>query len=373
MTKAVGRIQSIIPNNGLLCREVGDEFTIILNDVTKDQIEFFCLELLNLFQDPFLIKGIEVYTSISIGISDFPSLHIDRKHLINQAYYAMHIAKENGKNTFYFYDKKDEISKYKIETENELKKALKNKDFILHYQPLYHLQTGKISGMEALVRWQHPLKGFIPPSDFIPSAEKSDLIVALGEWVLCEACEQTKRLQDLGCGPLTVSVNVSTRQFYDKDFVKKLKRILEKTGLKPNYLELELTESIMHNIETTKPIIKEIKMLGIKIAIDDFGTGFSSLSILKHMPLDKLKIDKSFTDDIGTTKEPLVKSIIDLGVNLNMDVVAEGIETEEQALFLKENHCDIGQGYLFSKPLPFEELEMLLKANYSAADCPVHT
>jgi len=187
--------------------------------------------------------------------------------------------------------------------------------------------------------------------------------VALGEWILCEACEQTKRIQDLGYEPLTVSVNVSTRQFYDKDFIKKLKRILEQTGLEPNYLELELTESVMHNIETTKPIIKEIKMLGIKIAIDDFGTGFSSLSILKHMPLDKLKIDKSFTDDIGTPKEPLVKSIIDLGVNLDMDVVAEGIETEEQALFLKENHCDIGQGYLFSKPLPFEELEILLKAN----------
>jgi EAL domain-containing protein (putative c-di-GMP-specific phosphodiesterase class I) len=243
----------------------------------------------------------------------------------------------------------------------ELKKALKNNDFILQYQPLYHLKTGKITGMEALIRWLHPIQGFIPPSDFIPLAEKTDLIVALGEWVLYEACKQNKKLQECGFAPLTVSVNVSTRQFYDKDFVKKIERILEKAGLHPTYLELEITESIMQNISKTKPIIEEIKNLGVKISIDDFGTGFSSLSILKHMPLDKLKIDKSFIDDIGTNKEPLVKSIVELGVNLDMTVVAEGIETEEQAYFLKEINCDIGQGYLFSKSLPFIQLMELLK------------
>jgi diguanylate cyclase (GGDEF)-like protein/PAS domain S-box-containing protein len=361
LIKAIERLKNHISLRDLLCRVVGDEFAIVLNNVTKEEVEQTCHRLLHLFEEPILINGKEIYTSISIGISDFPAKSTNRKHLINQAYYAMLLAKENGKNTFYFYDKKEEINKYHIETEGELKKALKHDDFVLHYQPLYHLHTGKMVSMEALVRWQHPIKGYIPPSEFIPVAEKSDLIVALGEWILKEACLHNKQLQELGFPPIPVAVNVSTRQFYDKHFIKKIKRILQKTQLAPKYLELEITESIMQNITKTKPIIEEIKNLGVKISIDDFGTGFSSLSILKHLPLDKLKIDKSFIDDIGSSKEPLVKSIVELGGNLDMDVVAEGVETAEQANFLRENNCDIGQGYLFSKPLPLDQLQKLLK------------
>lgn len=362
LVNAIERLREQIAPADLLCRIVGDEFAIILRDVTREDVEHTCHRLLKLFDEPFFIKNKEIYTSISIGISDFPVTNLNRKYLISQAYYAMLLAKENGKNTFYFYNKHDEINKYNIETESELKKALKNEDFVLHFQPLFHLHTGKLTSYEALIRWNHPLKGYIPPSEFIPVAEKTDLIVALGEWVMHEACRQNQQFQERGFPPVVVSVNVSTRQFYDNNFVKKVKNILRKTGLEPQYLELEMTESIMQNIEKTKPVIEQIKDLGVKISIDDFGTGFSSLSILKHLPIDKLKIDKSFIDDIGTEKEPLVKSIIELGVNLDMSVVAEGVETVKQADFLRENNCDIGQGYLFSKPLPKDQLaDELLK------------
>lgn len=364
LVNAIERLKEQISEDDLLCRIVGDEFAIILKNVSREELESTCHRLLNLFDEPFFIKNKEIYTSISIGISDFPATSLNRKYLLNQAYYAMLLAKENGKNTFYFYNKKDEVNKYNIETESELKKALKHEDFVLHFQPLFHLHTGKLVSYEALIRWNHPLKGYIPPSEFIPVAEKTDLIVALGEWVLHEACRQNQFFQERGFPPVVVSVNVSTRQLYDKDFVKKLKHVLEKTKLAPQYLELEITESIMQNISKTKPIIEEIKTLGVKISIDDFGTGFSSLSILKHLPLDKLKIDKSFIDDIGTAKEPLVRSIIELGANLDMSVVAEGVETVKQAEFLRENKCDIGQGYLFSKPLPKEQLEDELLKNF---------
>ncbi|WP_147534166.1 sensor domain-containing protein [Bacillus marasmi] len=363
LVNAIERLRQQLAPTDLLCRIVGDEFAIVLKDVTREDVEQTCHRLLKIFDEPFYIKNKEIYTSISIGISDFPVTNLNRKYLINQAYYAMLLAKENGKNTYYFYNKKDEINKYNIETESELKKALKNEDFVLHFQPLFHLVTGKLTSYEALIRWNHPIKGYIPPSEFIPVAEKTDLIVALGEWVMYEACRQNQQFQKRGFPPVVVSVNVSTRQFYDTYFVKKVKNVLRKTGLDPQYLELEITESIMQNIEKTKPIIEEIKNLGVKISIDDFGTGFSSLSILKHLPLDKLKIDKSFIDDIGTKKEPLVKSIIELGVNLDMSVVAEGVETVKQADFLRENNCDIGQGYLFSKPVPSEQLEEALLKN----------
>jgi EAL domain-containing protein (putative c-di-GMP-specific phosphodiesterase class I) len=235
------------------------------------------------------------------------------------------------------------------------------------------LDSGEIIGIEALIRWRHPEQGIIPPSEFIPLAEETGLIVPIGKWVLRTACEQNKAWQQLGFKPVPIAVNISVRQIQEDDFVDYVERVLNETGLDPWYLELEITESIMQNIERSSITLSQLKSLGVKISIDDFGTGYSSLSYLRHLPIDSIKIDKSFVDDIvsHSNQGAMVKTIIDMGHNLDFTIIAEGIEQEEQVEFLKRNTCMIGQGYYYSRPLPGEHIEELFIKGVSPRGIPI--
>ena len=244
-----------------------------------------------------------------------------------------------------------------------LRHALKREEFLLHYQPRVDLHSGEITGMEALVRWQHPEQGLVLPGRFIPVAEDSGLIVPLGAWVLHTACAQNKAWQVAGLKPVCVAVNLSARQFRQQDLVEVVTRTLQETGLDAAYLELELTESmVMQNVEATIATLTRLKAIGVKFSIDDFGTGYSSLSYLKRFPIDFLKIDQSFVRDISTDPDDaaIVKAIISMAHDLGLRVIAEGVETQEQKSFLQQGHCDEMQGYLFSRPVPAEKFEVLL-------------
>ncbi|MFZ3371478.1 MAG: EAL domain-containing protein, partial [Desulfitobacteriaceae bacterium] len=256
------------------------------------------------------------------------------------------------------------ISAYeRLSLENSMRKALEREEFIVHYQPQVNLTNGKIVGVEALVRWNHPLKSLIPPSQFIPIAEETGLIIPLGEWVLYVACTQILTWQKQGRPPIRLAVNLSARQFCQPNLVSTIAHILDKTGLDPHFLDLEITESIaMQDVEFTIQILNAFKVMGITLSIDDFGTGFSSLYYLKRFPIDTLKIDRSFIADIDTVPDggQIVNAIIVLAQNLHLKVIAEGVETTEQYAFLKEKNCDEMQGFLFSKPVPADEFEKML-------------
>jgi len=238
--------------------------------------------------------------------------------------------------------------------ESGLRRALEREEFLLHYQPKVNLETGDITGVEALIRWRQPDRGLVPPSQFVPIAEDCGLILHIGRWVLREACRQARAWQDAGLPPVPVAVNVSAVEFRDKGFVEGVRAILSETGLEARYLDLELTEGVlMEDGESTAAVLRELKMMGLRLAVDDFGTGYSSLSYLRQFPIDVLKIDKSFVQQISgdPNDSAIVSAIIDMGKNLKQRVVAEGIETQEQLAFLQARHCAEGQGYLFSRPL----------------------
>ncbi|WP_245894406.1 putative bifunctional diguanylate cyclase/phosphodiesterase [Planomicrobium soli] len=251
-----------------------------------------------------------------------------------------------------------------MDIENQLKRAIDKNQFSLVYQPKVNFQTNKMIGMEALLRWEHPEYGWVSPAEFIPIAEETGQIEAIGKWVLETACKQNKVWQQQGLGPLSVSVNVSVLQFQNGKFLKTVKTVLEESKLDAQFLELEITESIMQNIKESRDILTQFKKLGVKISIDDFGTGYSSLHILSKLPIDTIKIDKSFIDELDQLdRSPIIKAIIDLSLNLNLSIVAEGIETVNQLEFLQANGCMIGQGYLFSKPVKANEFEQLIRTN----------
>ena len=314
-------------------------------------------EFSNEFSIPFEVNGDEFYVTPSIGISIYPLDGRDEEALIKNADTAMYQAKDRGKNTFQFYSNNlDGISTWKMKLENWLRRALEQNQMALHYQPQFDLRTGKIVGVEALIRWNHPEYGYIAPSEFIPLAEETGLIVPLGKWILREAFEQRKAWMDAGYEDFPIAVNVSVRQFQDENIIPFISEMIEEVGLEANYLELEITESLMQNLDNSTIILNQLKDLGVQLSVDDFGTGYSSLSYLKHLPIDKIKIDKSFVDDIisHSNQGMMVKTIIDMGMNLKFSVIAEGIETEEQVKFLTRNACQIGQGYYYSKPLSAE-------------------
>jgi EAL domain-containing protein (putative c-di-GMP-specific phosphodiesterase class I) len=244
--------------------------------------------------------------------------------------------------------------------EMELRQALEKEQFLLHYQPQFCLKSGRIKGMEALIRWNHPVRGYIPPLKFIPIAEENGFILPLGEWVLKTACSQAKAWQEQGYPPLRMSVNVSMRQFNHPYFVEDVQRILKETGLHPSFLNLEITESIMSDVKNCETVLQELHDAGITVSIDDFGTGYSSFLYLSKFPLSHLKIDQAFIRELSKSNTAIVKAIIDLAKNLNLNVIAEGVETGEQGEFLKQLQCDEVQGYLYSKPLPQKEIEQLL-------------
>jgi diguanylate cyclase (GGDEF)-like protein/PAS domain S-box-containing protein len=363
LQKVAGRLEKAVQNEGLVSRQGGDEFIIVLEDVDKENASQVAKRILNEFSHPIEVNNEEFYVTPSIGISIYPTDGSDEETLIKNADTAMYQAKDHGKNNYQFYSIiSGGISTWKMKLENWLRRAIEQNQMTLHYQPQFDLVTGNIVGVEALIRWNHPEYGYIAPSEFIPLAEETGLIVPLGKWILKEACEQRKAWEDAGFSDFPIAVNVSVRQFQDEQIIQYITEMLEEVGLEAIYLELEITESLMQNLENSTIILNQLKSLGVLLSVDDFGTGYSSLSYLKHLPIDKIKIDKSFVDDIisHSNQGMMVKTIIDMGVNLKFTVIAEGIETEEQVKFLTQNACQIGQGYYYSKPLSAEKLEKFL-------------
>lgn len=367
LVKVSERLREHIKDIESLARITGDEFGIILNNINKMGCTIAkAKEILGIFREPFMIEGKEIFITASIGISIFPIDGQDSETLIMNAVAAQNNVKKKGKNNYQIYSKKmNEDAFEKLEMITSLRHAAENKEFILHYQPQVDLETGTISGMEALIRWNHPKLGFIYPDKFISLAEKTGIIVPISEWVIEEACMQNKKLHDMGYDYLVVAVNLSPLQFQKKNLAKTIKNILKKTRLSPEYLEIEITEGIlMENIEEAIEILLELKEIGVKISIDDFGTGYSSLNYLREFPIDKLKIDRSFIKGIPTKdKGAIANIIIQLAKSLNLKVTAEGSETKEQVEFLKMRRCDEIQGYYFSKPLSKKEFTKLLMDN----------
>ncbi|MEH7545347.1 sensor domain-containing protein [Neobacillus vireti] len=348
-----------------LARFGGDEFIILIPQLSSEkEITEICDRIMEVMAAPFLIKGQKLNISTSMGISFYPKDGTDLNSLIKNADLAMYGSKELGRSCYSLYhpDMKHHANK-RMDLEILLRKALDENEFILYYQPKVNLHTGEINGMEALIRWKNKLDQIILPDAFIPIAEETGLINPIGEWVLREACRQCKEWQDLGFGDLTISVNLSPKQFQRQNLVGMIISVLEETGLSPNSLELEVTEGIvMKNPEEAVIVLQELKQLGIKISIDDFGTGFSSLSYLKFFPIDILKIDRSFIVNIerDDADAKIASAIISLAHSLKINVVAEGVENGEQYDFLVNRACDYAQGNFISKPVDPKEVKSLL-------------
>ncbi|MBC8746831.1 MULTISPECIES: sensor domain-containing protein [Paraburkholderia] len=348
-----------------VARHGGDEFVIVMTDTVDEQSLITWMERARAsIAEPVWLDGTELYVGCSMGASLFPQDGEDAETLMKKADVAMYRAKDMGRNTFQFYQPEMNASAgARLNLERRLRRALRDKEFLLHYQPQVDIGSGQIVGIEALVRWHDPEVGLVPPSSFIPLAEESGLIGPLSEWVLREACRQNKAWQDQGLPPARVSVNLSARVFQQRDIAKLVMQVLDETGLEPKYLELELTEStIMRNAEEAVSMLNELHALGIGLAIDDFGTGYSSLSYLKRFPVDRLKIDRSFVSDIGVSgdDETITSAIIALAHSLKLQVIAEGVETSAQLEFLKERACDEMQGFYFARPLSTEAISELL-------------
>jgi diguanylate cyclase (GGDEF)-like protein/PAS domain S-box-containing protein len=363
---ATERLTNWASSKNRIARFGGDEFMIILSDLNfETEAAGAASELLTLFQSPFTIDTQEVYVGISIGISYFPVDGYDGETLIKHADTAMYFAKKNGKNTYCHYSSDMEAqAKYKLILERDLRKALERNQFELYYQPKLALDTETIIGFEALVRWNHPSRGLVSPLDFIPLAEKTRLIIPLGEWILSTACQQIRKWLDLGFPLQNTAVNISAHQFSQYDLVDRIGAIIQEAGIYPEYLELEITESVlMENAEMAANQLKQLNAMGIKISIDDFGTGYSSLSYLNSFPLNNLKIDRAFVKNITCEDDaPLAKAIISIAKALNLKTIAEGVETETQKEVLRSIGCDVMQGFLLSKPLPAHEATKLLSS-----------
>jgi diguanylate cyclase (GGDEF)-like protein/PAS domain S-box-containing protein len=363
LEKVAYRLKKVVNDKGIVFRQGGDEFIIILPNVSKREVAETAKEILQSFTSPIIIHEQEFFVTPSIGISMYPKDGKEQENLIKHADTAMYLAKDQGKNNYQFYfPELEKTSSRNMEIENGLRKVLEFDQLSLHYQPKVDLDTLDIIGVEALIRWEHPALGMVPPSEFIPLAEETGLIIPIGEWVLREACKQSKEWEEDGLGIIPVAVNISVRQIKDGGFVEMVKETLSDIQFEPERLELEITESIMQDFEKSTNVLNELKEVGVIISMDDFGTGYSSLNNLRHLPIDSIKIDKSFVDDImkDSNQVSIVKAIIDMSQNMNFTTIAEGIETKDQVLFLKKNDCQVGQGYHFSRPLPADELKSLL-------------
>lgn len=354
-------IDSCVDPDHTVARIGGDEFIILMPKITDGNEAILLAEKISkTINHPITISGYEVHVTCSIGIAFYPTDGKDADTLIKHADTAMYRVKELGRNSYSIYSPLDKDSSYEqLIFENDLRKALERKEFAVYYQPKVNIQTGQISGLEALVRWVHPERGIIPPGKFISIAEETGLIIPIGEFVLRTACQQLVEWQKKGIKPIVVSVNLSTKQFLQTNLVKMVENILNETGLDPNLLELEITESMTVDFNQAITTLNHLKQLGIQISVDDFGTGYSSLNYLRMLPIDRLKIDRSFIRDITTNNEnaAIVSTILNMAYNLQLDVIAEGVEEETQVHFLQKNNCDEVQGYYFGHPLPAKELE----------------
>ena len=358
------RLSRNLGESDLAARMEGDEFAVLYDDVAGETEALERAQLLlRLLEEPFELQGHPFHMSASIGIA-LAGTGSDPVAVIKQADIALGIVKDNGRNGCMLYNgETDNSSLERLTMQHEMKLALTRGDFRLFYQPQYEIESGRLIGMEALLRWHHPERGMISPGEFIPIAEESGLIVQLGDWVLAEACRQNKAWQDAGLPAVPVSVNLSMRQFLQRNLKERVERILAETGLEAQYLELEITESMTMDVKYATACLLDLAELGVRISIDDFGTGYSSFHHLKNFPIHRLKIDRSFVRDIrqDPNDAAIVAAIIAMAHNLNLPVIAEGVETEDQLDFLKAHRCDGFQGYYRSPPVPVREAETLLR------------
>jgi predicted signal transduction protein with EAL and GGDEF domain len=369
LVAAVRWLHQCILATDTLSRLSGDEFAILLTGLRDSAaVVGVANAIRDAFADPLVIDGHTLNLSFSVGISLFPTDGKDFDTLLKSADAAVESAKAAGRNIYRFFTQEMNADlQAQMRLSGELNRAVRQRELQLHFQPQVDIRNGRITGAEALVRWQHPVEGLIPPARFIPLAERSGHIVQIGEWVLNEACRQARRWIDQGLPPLVIAVNLSAVQFKRGNVLEMVSSALARSGLPANCLELELTESILlQDSDATMETLRGLKALGAKLSIDDFGTGYSSLAYLKQLDVDKLKIDQSFVRDILADGDSasIVKAIIQLGHILQLEVVAEGVETDAQLAFLHASDCDEAQGYLFSRPVPGEAFAQLVREGF---------
>ena len=366
------RIVNCVRGADTVSRQGGDEFVVLLSEVERSEdVALTARRILQTIALPHPIGQHDLHVTTSIGLSVYPDDGCDAETLIKNADTAMYQAKENGHNIYRFFKPAMNVRAVERQSiEESLRRALERHEFALHYQPIVNLKSGEITGAEALLRWTHPTRGLVPPSQFIPVAEDCGLILPIGDWVLREACRQARAWIDTGLPLETIAVNISAMQFRDENFLEGVFAVIEETGLNPRSLELELTESVlMRHAESTESILKKLGAKGVQLAVDDFGTGYSSLSYLRKFPIDALKIDQSFVRQITTSPEEttIVTAVISMGRSLKLRVVAEGVETREELAFLREHDCEEAQGYYFGRPTPPKEFAALLKSGIAEA------
>jgi diguanylate cyclase (GGDEF)-like protein len=365
------RFQACLRSSDVVSRVGGDEFVVLLQEVSDPEaVANIARKILSAAIKPVVVLGQECRVTASIGICMYPKDAQDEQSLLKNADIAMYLAKEEGKNNFQFFSENIRIQSLERQTlETSLRHALERNEFSLHYQAKLDLKTKEITGVEALLRWQHPDLGTVSPAKFIPVAEETGLIVPIGRWVLQTACAQNVAWQREGLPPMCMAVNLSARQFTDDALIGDIRASLDETGMKPQLLELELTESmVMQSPERATRLLGAIKQMGVRIAVDDFGVGYSSLAQIKRYPIDTLKVDRSFIRDLEKNAEDraITEAIISMGKTLSMTVVAEGVETQEQQTFLADHACDAMQGFYFSKPIGADQFAGFLRQHLAS-------
>jgi len=372
------RLVECVRGSDTVSRQGGDEFVVLLSEVERSEdTAITARRMLQAVAESHSIDQHDLHVTTSIGVSVYPDDGLDAETLIKNADTAMYQAKENGRQSYQFFKPAMNVRAVERQAiEESLRRALERQEFAIHYQPKVNLKTGAITGAEALLRWTHPVRGAIPPAQFIPVAEDCGLILPIGRWVLREACQQARAWVDAGLPLATMAVNISAMEFRNDAFLQGVFSVLGDTGLSPEFLELELTESVlMKHAETTESILRTLRARGVQLAVDDFGTGYSSLSYLRKFPIDALKIDQSFVRQITTAPDEttIVTAVISMGRSLKLRVVAEGVETPQELAFLQAHQCDEAQGYYFGRPMIAGQFARLLETGISETVLPLRS